>query len=227
MPPIISIVGHSGSGKTTIIEKLIRELCFRGYRVAAVKHTYHSITPDQPEKDSWRYLEAGSETAVTCSPDKLVMTRAATPETTLDDIARLLGEDSDIVLVEGFKQADVPKVEVYRKETGPLLTDLKRLFAVVTDEPVDTKARRFSFHDIAGLADLLEEGFIKPQAERVALYVNGTPVVLKSFIQDLVANVLAGIATSLKGVGKIESLVVFLRRKADGGRDSGKGSEDG
>ncbi|MBI2853054.1 MAG: molybdopterin-guanine dinucleotide biosynthesis protein B [Chloroflexi bacterium] len=212
MAPIVSFVGHSGSGKTTFIERLIPELRSRGYHVATVKHTHHAITPDHPEKDSWRHLQAGSEAAVFCSPDTLTLTKLAA-EAGLTDIARLLGEDYDIILVEGFKQDDVPKIEVHRRETGPLLTGLTRLFAIVSDEPLDTKIRQFTFEDVSLLADLLEEGFIKPQAERVSLYINGSPVILKRFIQDLIANVLTGIAVSLKGVGWVKSLEVFLHKK--------------
>lgn len=212
MAPLVSFVGHSGSGKTTLIERLIPELRSRGYRVATVKHTHHAIAPDQPEKDSQRHLLAGSEAAVLCSPAEVILTRPLAGAG-ISDISHLLGEDFDIVLVEGFKQDDAPKIEVHRREMGPMLTGLKKLFAVVTDEPLDTKVRQFAFADVSALADLLEEGFLKPQAERVSLYINGSPVSLKSFIQDLIANVLVGIAASLKGVGKVKSMEVFLRKK--------------
>ncbi len=212
MPPIVSIVGHSQSGKTTLIEKLIPELRSRGYRVATIKHAYHSITPDQPDKDSWRHLQAGSEASVISSPDKVILTKPVVSEANLDDLTRLIGEDFDLILAEGFKKENAPKIEVHRRETGALLTDLKRLVAVVSDEPLDTKARQFAFDDIAGLADLLEEGFIKPQQERVSLYVNGVPIILKSFIKELITNVLIGIAVSLKGVGEVKSMEIFLRK---------------
>lgn len=212
MAPIVSFIGHSGSGKTTLIEKLVPELRSRGYRVATVKHTHHAVASEQAEKDSARHLKAGSEAAVLCSPDQVTITRLLAGAG-LAEIARLLGEDYDIVLTEGFKQDDAPKIEVHRRETGPLLTGLKKLFAIVSDEPLETKTRQFSFDDVSALADILEEGFIKPQAERVSLYINGAPVTLKSFIQDLIANVLTGIAASLKGVSSVRSLEVFLRKK--------------
>jgi len=214
MPPIVSIVGRSESGKTTLIEKLIVELKSRGYRVATVKHTPKGATFDEPGKDSWRHIQAGSDAAVVASPDTLALIRPVAEEPALDEIARLLGEDCDIILAEGFKQGDAPKIEVHRKEAGTPLGDTKKLIAVVTDEPLESKTRQFSPQDIKGLADLLEEGFIKPQQERISLYVNKTPVILSSFPKEIVTNLIMAVASSLKGVGKINSLEVFLRRKA-------------
>lgn len=212
MPPIVSIVGHSQSGKTTLIEKLIREMVGRGYRLATIKHTHHNVAPDQTEKDSWRHLQAGSSVAVLSSRDSVILTKPMV-EANLDDIVRLLGEDYDLILAEGFKQDSAPKIEVHRKDVGPLLTDLTKLFAIVSDEPLDSKIRQFTPDDVSRLADLLEEGFIKPQKERVCLYINGTPIPMKSFIKDIVANVLVGIAVSLKGVGEVKSLEIILKRE--------------
>lgn len=212
MPPIISIVGHSQSGKTTLMEKLIREMLSRGYRLATIKHTHHNIAPDRPEKDSWRHLQAGSSAAVLSSIDNVILIKPMV-DASLDDVARLLGEDYDMILAEGFKQDNAPKIEVHRKDTGPLLTDLRELFAIVSDEPLDTEIRQFAPDDVSGLAALLEEGFIKPQKERVVLYVNGITIPMKNFIKDIVANVMEGIVISLKGVGKVKSLELFLRKE--------------
>jgi len=213
MPPIISIVGKSKSGKTSLIEKLIQELKSRGYRVATIKHAPQSISFDEPDKDSWRHIQAGSEATVVSSPDKIVMIKPVEQDSTLDDIARLLGEDFDIILTEGFKQGDAPKIEVHRKDAGPSLQGIKKLIAIVTDEPLATKVRQFSFQEIEGLVDLLEEGFIKPQKERISLYVNNAPVVLTTFPRQIISNVLLAVASSLKGVEKIKSLQIFLKKE--------------
>ena len=162
MPAIVSIVGNSNSGKTTLIEKLIPELKSRGYRVATIKHTPHGMTLGDSNKDSWRHLQAGSEATVTSSQTQMVLIKPVAPNVTLDEIARVFGEDYDIILAEGFKQDNAPKVEIHRKESGPLLNDIKQLIAIVTDEPLETKTKQFALDDVKGLADLLEEGFIKP-----------------------------------------------------------------
>ena len=213
MPAIVSVVGISKSGKTTLIEKLVRELRSRGYRVATVKHAPEGMTLDQPDRDSWRHLQAGSEATVISSRDRLALIRPVTAEATLDDIARLLGEEYDIILTEGFKQGDAPKIEVHRKEAGPPLTDIKKLIAIATDEPLDAKARQFSLDDARALADLLEEGFIRPHEERISLYVNNTRIPLTAFPREFITSTLGGMLSALKGVDRIESVEIFLRKR--------------
>ena len=212
MTPIISIVGKSKTGKTTLLEKLIPELKSRGYRVATVKHTPNGMTFDQPGKDSWRHIQAGSEATIISSPDKVVLIKPVAPGATLDEIAHLFGDDYDIILAEGFKQDNAPKIEVHRRQSGAPLSSVKKLFAIATDEPLETNTRQFSLEDIKGLADLLEEGFIKPQRERLSLYVNGAPITLTTFPRDLITNVLVAMASCLKGVGEIRSLKFVLKK---------------
>ena len=213
MPPIVSIVGKSKSGKTTLIEKLIGELKSRGYRVATIKHTAQKLTFDEPGKDSWRHTQAGSKATVISSPDKLVLIKPAAKGISLEQIAHLLGEDYDIILTEGFRQGDAPKIEVHRQKAGPPLATTKKLIAIATDEPLETKTRQFSLEDIKGLANLLEKGFIKPQRERVALYVNNAPISLGSFPKQIIGNILLAIASSLKGVREVKSLDISLRKE--------------
>jgi len=165
MPPIISIVGNSNSGKTTLIEKLIRELKSRGYRVATIKHAHQGMTFDESNKDSWRHIQAGSEATVISSPDKIVLIKPVARKSSLDEIVRLVGDDPDIILAEGFKQSDAPKIEVHRRGAGPPLSGIKKIIAIATDEPLETKTKQFSLDDVEGLADLLEKGFIEPQRE--------------------------------------------------------------
>jgi molybdopterin-guanine dinucleotide biosynthesis protein MobB len=163
MPPVISIVGQSKSGKTTLIEALISELKSRGYRIATMKHSVHRLNFDKPDKDSWRHIQAGSDATAVVSPDQTVLIKLTAQESDLNDIARLLGEDYDIILTEGFKQSSAPKIEVHRKAVGPPLSQINNLIAIATDEPLETNTRQFSLHDIKGLANLLENSFIKPK----------------------------------------------------------------
>ena len=213
MPPIVSVVGKSKSGKTTLIEKLIQELKSRGYRVATIKHSAEGVTFDEPGKDSWRHLQAGSEAVIVSSAEQIMMIKPVPQDTTLDEIVRLLGEDYDIILTEGFKQGNAPKIEAHRKDAGPPLKDIKKLIAIITDEPLETKARQFSPEDTKGLADLLEEGFLKPQRDRISLYVNNTPIVLTAFPKQIISNMLLAMASCLKGVGKIRNLQIFLKKQ--------------
>jgi molybdopterin-guanine dinucleotide biosynthesis protein B len=210
MPPIVSIIGKTKSGKTTLIEKLIGELKSRGYRVATIKHTHHQLSFDEPGKDSWRHIKAGSEATVISTDENTVLIKPASEG--LEQIARLIGEDYDIILTEGFKTGDAPKIETHRKQAGPPLASVTKLIAVASDEPLETKVRQFSLDDIKGISDLLEKGFIKPQKERVGLYVNEKAIPLTKFPKQVVTNVLTALASSLKGVKKIKSLEIFLRK---------------
>jgi molybdopterin-guanine dinucleotide biosynthesis protein B len=210
MPPIVSIIGKSKSGKTTLIEKLIVELKSRGYRVATIKHTHHQLSFDEPGKDSWRHIQAGSEATVISTDDNTVLIKPASEG--LKPIARLIGEDYDIILTEGFKEGDAPKIETHRQQAGPPLTSVTKLIAIASDEPLETKARQFSLDDIKGISDLLEKEFIQPQRERVSLYVNDKAIPLTKFPRQIVTNVLTALASSLKGVKKIKSLTFFYRK---------------
>jgi molybdopterin-guanine dinucleotide biosynthesis protein B len=213
MPPVVSIVGKSESGKTTVLGRLVEELKSRGYQVATAKHAPHGTTFDEPGKDSWRHIKAGSRAAIVSSPDNIVLVKPVSRDSPLEEIVRLLGEDYDIILTEGFKQGSAAKIEVHHKGTGPLLENIRKRIAIVTDEPLESNARQFSFGDTANLADLLERGFIRPQKKRICLYVNSAPITLTTFPKQIITNVVVAMASCLKGVREISSLQIFVRKE--------------
>ncbi len=155
----------------------------------------------------------GGTSIAVSSPNNIVLVKPVSEDASVEELARLLGEDYDIILAEGFKQGSAPKIEVHRKEVGVPLRDIKKLIAIVTDEPLETKVRQFSFEDSKGLADLLERGFIKPQKERISLYVNNIPVPLTTFPKQIIKNVLVAMVSCLKGVKEVTSLQIFLRKE--------------
>jgi len=210
MTPVISIVGKSKSGKTTLIEKLIPELKSRGYRVATVKHTRDDVNLDEPGKDSWRHIQAGSEATIIRTATQVTMIKPMA-EASIDDIAALFAEDYDIVLAEGFKQDNAPKIEVHRKESGPPLKGVKKLAAIVSDEPLATRTRQFSLEDIVSLVDFLEMGFIRSEENRVTLRVDGADIPLSGFPKDYIAGILTAMAAGLRGVGEFRGLKFFLK----------------
>lgn len=162
MSLIVSIVGRSNSGKTTLLEKLIVELKRRGYTVAAVKHSGSDFQLDHPGKDSWRLAEAGSDAVLLASPHGLAFLRKATTPPTFEDVIDFLGDKFDFVLIEGFKESDIPKIEVHRRELGNLISSPEKLFAVVTDEQLDVTVPQFSSRDGVALVDLLEKRLAVP-----------------------------------------------------------------
>lgn len=119
MVPIISIVGKTNSGKTTLIEKIIPELKKRGYRVGAIKHDVHQFEIDHEGKDTWRMTAAGANTVIIASAKKMGMVKKLDREYHLDEISGWLIRDVDIIITEGFRKQDKPKIEVTR--TGELL----------------------------------------------------------------------------------------------------------
>jgi molybdopterin-guanine dinucleotide biosynthesis protein B len=137
-PRAFGFAGWSGSGKTTLIEQLIPVLVARGLAVALVKHAHHDFDIDRPGKDSYRHRKAGArEVLVTSSARWALMHElGGAPELTLADALATLGP-CDLVLVEGFKSAPLPKLEVYRPAVGkPLLHPQDpHIVAVATDDP--------------------------------------------------------------------------------------------
>jgi len=162
MSVVVSIVGRSNSGKTTLLEELIVELKRRGYTVAAVKHSGSDFQLDHPGKDSWRLAEAGSDAVLLASPHRLAFLRKTTNPPTSGDVIDFLGDKFDFVLIEGFKESDIPKIEVHRRELGNLISSPEKLFAVVTDEQLDVTVPQFSSRDGVALVDLLEKRLAVP-----------------------------------------------------------------
>ncbi len=158
---VISIVGKSNSGKTTLLEKLIPELKRRGYRVATVKHDTHGFEIDQPGKDTWRLAKAGADAVVISSSDKLALIRRVLREQSLEEIATLVG-DVDIILTEGYKRGPAPKIEVSRRAVSTeLLCTADELVAIASDQRFPLPVPQFALDDAGGLADLLEARFLQ------------------------------------------------------------------
>jgi molybdopterin-guanine dinucleotide biosynthesis protein B len=157
MIPIVSVVGKSGAGKTTFLEELIREIKRRGYRLAVVKHDTHGFEIDRPGKDTWRMAQAGSDVVVISSPEKMAMIKKTGRDLPLDEIAQYIGDDVDLILSEGYKREDKPKIEVSRSEVSrELLCTADELLALATDQAFDMDVPQFALDDIVGLVDLLE-----------------------------------------------------------------------
>ncbi len=114
--PIVSFVGRSNSGKTTLLEKVIRELKSRGYRVAVIKHSPHGFDMDRPGKDTCRLAQAGSDIVAVSSTGKVALIERVETESTLAQIEALIGNKADIVLTEGYKNSNTAKILVLGTE---------------------------------------------------------------------------------------------------------------
>jgi len=216
MHSIISIVGKSHSGKTTLLESLIAELKRRGHKVAIVKHSHHADDLDMASKDTWRFTKAGSELSVINSLDHLAIYRRTENYFDPQEISNFILWDYDLILTEGFKSSNYPKIEVQRSEQGEeLLTDPQQLLAVVTDEPLDVNVPQFSRDDVAGIADLIENTIIARQrANEIDLIVNGAYTPISPPLKDLLVRTLLAMIPVPQGNGEVKNLHISLRRKS-------------
>ena len=160
IPPVVSIVGYSGSGKTTLIEKLISALKQRGLRVGTIKHDVHGFEMDRPGKDSWRHKQAGASTTIITSPRQIGMVMDADHDHHPLELLPLMA-GMDIVIVEGFKKANLPKIEVFRSENGkpPACRGDKNLIAVVSNTSLDWGVPRYTDDDVEILTDVIIQKF--------------------------------------------------------------------
>lgn len=166
-PPVISIVAKSGTGKTTLLEKLISELKQRGYRVAAIKHDAHTFEIDHEGKDSWRLTRAGADLMLISSSKKLALVKqySAEMEPNLADSVATYCGDVDIVLTEGFKKSSMPKIEVHRcaRSKHLLCRDDEydsTLIAVASDCALKIDVPLFDINDAQGLCTLIVERYL-------------------------------------------------------------------
>ena len=162
--PVISIVAKSGTGKTTLLEKMIAEFKRRGRRVGALKHDAHQFDIDHEGKDSWRLTQAGADTMMISSKAKLAMVKMNQNgnEPRISDVIDSYFSDVDIVLTEGFKKNDFQKIEVNRKARSQALLCRGEaydpgLLAVASDDNLNIDVPVFDIDDYKGLCDLIEE----------------------------------------------------------------------
>lgn len=166
MAPIISIVGKSDAGKTTLIEKLVPELKRRGYRVATIKHDAHQFEIDHPGKDSYRHFHAGADWTLVGSPAKLAVVRRLDRELTLDEIAATISE-VDVILTEGYKREARLRIEVSRRaHTTELISDRSELLALVADYPIELAVPQFELNDVVSLVDFIEAKILNQHGDQ-------------------------------------------------------------
>ncbi len=156
-PPTVSVVARSGTGKTTLLERLLPELTARGLRVGVVKHHAHPTPFDLPRKDTYRLEQAGAAVVVGACPVQVAVFRQEDGSADLDAVIATHLAEMDLVLVEGFKRGAHPKIELHREALASgLLCDPDELLAVVTDVTLPTPVTALGWDDVTAAADLLE-----------------------------------------------------------------------
>lgn len=214
MVPAIAIVGESGIGKTNLVERLIVEFKKRGMRVAAVKHSHEKIELDKVGKDSWRFAEVGSDITVVSSNDKLACIKNVDSDSSIADILRIIGGSVDLVLFEGFKKGKIPKIEIYREQSGnDLVCPIQILSAIATDKHLDVDVLQLPLNDTTQIADFIEHNVINLQGTNTSLFINGQQVFIKPFVQDIISEALLAMVATLKDVCEINNLDISIRKR--------------
>lgn len=209
MAAVISIVGVSKSGKTTLLEKLIPEIVSRGYTVGVIKHDVHGFEIDHEGKDTWRLRRAGAKTVAISGPKQVAVMKQLSEEMDLELVAGHYF-DEDIIFTEGYKRELKPKIEVFRKDLAerPICGDRDNLIAVVSAEDVEVSVPVFRPDDVKSLANFIEERYLKSRKQfRLVVRVDGKKLPMKEFVQEFVIGGLLGMLSTLRGYrrpGKLE-----------------------
>ena len=149
----VALAGRSGSGKTALMEALVRELHARGLRVACIKRAAHGFEIDQEGKETWRLRGAGAAVMLVSSQSEVARIERVENEWTLEELLAL-AVDCDVVLVKGFRDAALRTIECLSPGELPR-TSPGRLLAVISEAPVDVDARWLRPSDTAAVADLI------------------------------------------------------------------------
>ncbi|OGT97662.1 MAG: molybdopterin-guanine dinucleotide biosynthesis protein B [Geobacteraceae bacterium GWC2_48_7] len=161
----LSFVAKSGTGKTTLLEKVITELKQRGYRIGVIKHDAHKFDIDHPGKDSYRLTAAGADTMLISSPEKLALVKKHDVSPPVEELLSTYFYDVDLVLTEGFKMSSLPKIEVHRKERSATLLCRgeqhdSTLIAVASDEALELDVPVLDLNNPAQVAEFVEKRII-------------------------------------------------------------------
>jgi len=166
LPPAVSFVAKSGTGKTTLLEKVITTLKERGWRVGVIKHDAHRFDIDHPGKDSHRLTAAGAATMLITSPEKLALVKHHQASPPISELIAAYFSDVDIVLTEGFKLSSLPKIEVHRKERSETLlcrgeNHDQTLVAVASDAALELDVPLLDLNAPDRVAAFIEAEFLR------------------------------------------------------------------
>ena len=159
--PVLGFAAFSGTGKTTLLEKLIPQLTEQGIRIGMIKHAHHEFDIDTPGKDSYRLRKAGAQQMLIASSRRqaLMMENETPREPRMDElITRLDLDNIDLVLVEGFKHLSFPRIELHREELGKTLLypEDPGIIAVASDHLVDCgDLPALDINDTAAIAEFI------------------------------------------------------------------------
>jgi molybdopterin-guanine dinucleotide biosynthesis protein B len=195
---VIGVVGWKDSGKTLVVERLVMSLVRRGFCVGTVKHVHEAPALQPAAKDSAKHLDAGAEIAIALGDGLMVLGKAAGEdlETTVSRYLSL----SDVIVVEGFKHAGIPKIAVV-SGGDDILGETENVVAVVYREVRPEGYPAYTADGIEALVDFLfENEIVKPPDRGATLLLNGKPIPINEFVQASLAGVVRGFITALHDI---------------------------
>jgi molybdopterin-guanine dinucleotide biosynthesis protein B len=162
-PVILSFVGHSNSGKTSLITQLIPQIVKKDIRVGIVKHAGSPINIDRKGKDSHKLFESGADPTMVCNKDHLALFSKTKPTDGLDQLAKRYFYDNDLLLTEGFKKEKYPKIEVYQysDKNKPICFYDNTVEAIITDHPYIWHIPQFPSNDIDHIVEWIVAYYLK------------------------------------------------------------------
>ena len=161
MIPLLAISAWSGTGKTTLLKKLIPALCARGLRPGLIKHSHHNMDIDTPGKDSYELRKAGAAQTMVASPQRWALMTETPDEAPLNLaylVSRMDHSTLDLVLVEGFKHEAVPKILLFRSDAGHDVSELtldEHVIAVASDVALDVEVPVLDLNDEDRIAEFI------------------------------------------------------------------------
>ena len=217
MLDIITIAGYSGSGKTTLVCRLISEFTRRGLSVGTIKHSHHPASTPNDQKDSAKHRAAGAKATVFAASDEVILSAGGELTPGPEDIAQKYLGSFDLVLAEGYKSSNLPRIEIYKSQVadGLITTDRSLLIAVTGERPADLGDTAFIDPGDTGLmADAILD-YLNDGRSIARLYIDGRRVYTKPFVQKALDRTVRGLVSALDGTenaGRIE-LVLTPRKK--------------
>lgn len=163
MKPVLAIAAWSGTGKTSLLKKLIPALCAQGIRPGLIKHTHHNMDIDKPGKDSYELRKAGAAQTMVASAQRWALMTETPGEEVLDLdylVSRMDHSTLDLVLVEGFKHESVAKILLFRSDAGHEIAELtvdQHVIAVASDIPLSLPVPILDLNDVAGVVAFIQE----------------------------------------------------------------------
>lgn len=161
MIPVLAIAAWSGTGKTTLLKKLIPALCAKGKRPGLIKHTHHNMDVDKPGKDSFELRKAGAAQTMVASRQRWALMTETPDEAPLDLaylVSRMDHSTLDLVLVEGFKHEEVAKILLFRSDAGHEIHELtldEHVIAVASDVALSLEVPVLDLNDVDGIAEFI------------------------------------------------------------------------